>query len=323
MAMWTFWFDEPLLADCAPLLAGRARVLGPSLTWEGFETADACICPGSVRYDGAHLDRAPRLKVLARLGVGYDNIDLDAATARGIVVVYAPDGPTISTAEHTWALILAVARKLNLSQQVVYTGDWESFYAQEETKGLELYGCTLGLVGVGRIGARVARIAQAFEMRVIAFDPALDDARAAALGVARAESLEALLRAADVVSLHVPYTPATHHLMNAARFAQMKPGALFVNTARGGVVDEVALIAALESGRIGGAGLDVFSAEPLPTDHPLLRCPNLVVTPHIASRTVAGRRRIWEMVLRQALQVLEGEMPPHILNPQVWAHRRR
>ncbi|MFN3704551.1 MAG: hydroxyacid dehydrogenase [Thermoflexales bacterium] len=321
--MWTLWLDEPLPASCAPTLEGRARVLGPAETLEGFDAADACIAPGHIRYDAARLDRAPRLKVLARLGVGYDNVDLDAATARGIVVVYAPDGPTISTAEHTWALMLAVARKLNTAQEAVHTGQWASFYAREETNGIELWGCTIGLVGAGRIGARVARFARAFEMRVLAFDPALDESRAAELGVERAESLESLLAVADVVTLHVPYTPSTHHLMNAQRFAQMKRGALFINTARGSLVDEVALIAALRSGHLGGAGLDVFSTEPLPLDHPLLDCPNVVVTPHIASRTSAGRRRMWEITLQQALQALAGEMPTHILNPQVWPYRRR
>ncbi len=321
--MFKIWLDDALLPSCAHLLEGIAEPLGPSPTLEGIEEAEAFICPGNVRYDGARMDRAPKLKVIARLGVGYDNIDLAAATARRIPVVYAPDAPTISTAEHAWALIMTVAKKVVQANRALRATGWESFWGREESKGLELYGCVLGLIGLGRIGGRVARYGLAFEMRVLAFDPYIPPTRAQEMGIALAPALEDVLREADIVSLHAPVTPETHHFMNAERFAQMKRGALFVNVARGALVDEQALAEALRSGQVGEAGLDVFDGEPISPSHPLLAFDNVVVTPHVASRTVAGHHRIWETTLMQALQVLRGERPLHLLNPEIWETRRR
>jgi phosphoglycerate dehydrogenase-like enzyme len=160
-------------------------------------------------------------------------------------------------------------------------------------------------------------------MRVLAFDPYVTEDRAASLGVALVPSLELLLREADVVSLHAPATAETRCMMDAHRFAQMKPGAIFVNVSRGALVDETALARALRQGHLAGAGLDVFAEEPISPDHPLLALDNVVVSPHIASYTTAGHRRIWETTMRQALQVLRGERPPHLLNPEIWASRRR
>lgn len=319
--MYKLWFDAPLLPSCAHLLDGIAEAIGPSPTLAGIEEADAFICPGNIRYDAARMDRAPRLKVIARLGVGYDNIDVAAASARRIPVVYAPDAPTISTAEHTWALILAVAKKVVRADRALHTTGWHSFWSHDESKGLELFERTLGLIGIGRIGGRVAAIGRAFGMRVLAYDPYVTPERAHAIGVELMPALEDVLRAADVVSLHVPATPETHHLMNAERFAQMKPGALFINAARGALVDEAALAAALRSGQVGGAGLDVFEGEPIDPTHPLLAFDNVIATPHIASYTVTGHHRIWETTVRQALQVLRGERPPHLLNPEIWETR--
>lgn len=321
--MYKLWFDEALLPSCAHMLEGVAEALGPSAELAGIEQAQAFICPGNTRYDAARIDRAPNLRVIARLGVGYDNIDVPAATARDIPVVYAPDAPTVSTAEHTWALLMAVAKKISNADRVIRDPGWRAFWATHDTKGMELEGQTLGLVGVGRIGSRVARAALGFGMKVLAYDPFVSPERAAEMSVALAPSLEALLRESDVVSLHVPANTDTFKFMNAERFAQMKPGALFINAARGALVDEAALIDALRSGHLGGAGLDVYHGEPIAPDNPLLHAPNVVATPHIASRTVAGNHRIWETTVRQALQVLRGEMPPHLLNPEVWERRRR
>lgn len=349
--MFKIWLDDVLLPSCAHLLEGIAEPIGPSPALEGIEEAEAFICPGNVRYDGARMDRAPKLKVIARLGVGYDNIDLAAATARHIPVVYAPDAPTISTAEHAWALIMTVAKKIvpanaalhstgwgalrawalimTVAKKIVpanvalHSTGWGAFWGHEENKGLELYGRTLGLIGLGRIGSRVARYGLAFDMRVLAFDPYIPPERAQDMGITLAPTLEDVLREADVVSLHVPLTPETHHFMNAERFAQMKRGALFINVARGALVDEQALAEALRSGQVGGAGLDVFDGEPISPSHPLLAFDNVVATPHVASRTVAGHHRIWETTLTQALQVLRGERPPHLLNPEIWETRRR
>jgi D-3-phosphoglycerate dehydrogenase len=267
------------------------------------------------------MDRAPKLKVIARLGVGYENIIVPDATARNIVVCYAPEAPTISTAEHTLTLLFAVAKKLRPLDIALRQGLWSSTAAN--WKGIELHGLTLGLVGVGRIGSRVAVACSAIGMRVIGYDPYLTAARGAALGIGLAPSLEALLRDSDVVSLHVPVLPETRNLMNAERFAQMKPGAIFVNAARGALVDEAALEEALASGRLAGAGLDVFQKEPTNPNHPLKRFENVVLTPHIASHTGAGHHRLYETAFVQALQVLRGEMPAFPLNPEVWETRRR
>jgi len=315
------WFDAPPPSSCQALLED-VEVLGPSPGLERIAEAEAFVCPGNVRYDGARMDLAPKLRVLARLGVGYENIDIAAASARHIPVVYAPDAPTVSTAEHAWTLILAVAKKVIAANRTLRTAGWDAWF-QAEGPGLELFGRTLGVIGLGRIGSRVARIGRAFEMRVLAFDPYATDDHAKSLGVALVPSLELLLREADVVSLHAPATAETRCMMDAHRFAQMKPGAIFVNVSRGALVDEAALTDALRQGRLAGAGLDVFAEEPVAPDHPLLAFDNVVVSPHIASYTTAGHHRIWETAVRQALQVLRGERPLHLLNPEIWESRRR
>jgi D-3-phosphoglycerate dehydrogenase len=316
------WFDEYILPSCTPLLEGCAVAMGPSAELAGIEAAQAFICPGNVIYNGMRMDKAPKLQVIARLGVGYDNIDVPAATARNIVVVYVPQAPTVSTAEHAIALMMETAKRLNEAEKAVRAHDWRG-YLRRNNKGLELDGRTLGLVGMGRIGSRVAKVALAMGMHVVVFDPFVTADRAAELGVTLMPSLEALLNEADVVSLHLPATAETRNLMNAERFAQMKAGALLINSARGALIDEDALVDALKSGRVAGAGLDVFQQEPIPDDHPLLQLENVVLSPHIASRTGAGHHRIWETTIAQALQVLRGEKPPFMLNPEIWETRRR
>lgn len=320
--MFKLWFDETILPSCVPLLDGCAMALGPNADLAGIDEAEAFICPGNVIYNGARMDKAPKLKVIARLGAGYDNIDVPAATARNIVVAYSPQAPTVSTAEHAVALMMATAKRLNEAEQALRAHDWRG-YLHRDNKGMELDGRTLGLVGMGRIGSRVAKVGQALGMHMIVHDPFLTQARAIEAGVTLMPSLEALLNAADVVSLHLPATAETRNLMNAERFAQMKSGAILINSARGALVDESALIDALRSGRLAGAGLDVFQQEPIPDDHPLLQFENVVLSPHIASRTGAGHHRIWETTIVQALQVLRDEKPPYLLNPEVWEMRRR
>lgn len=316
------WFDEFILPSCVPLLDGCAVALGPSAELAGVEEAEAFICPGNVIYNGERMDKAPKLKVIARLGVGYDNIDVPAATARNIVVVYAPQAPTVSTAEHAVALMMETAKRLNEAEKAVRGHDWRG-YLRRDNKGMELDGRTLGLVGMGRIGSRVAKVGLALGMNVVVCDPFVTPDRAAELGVTLVPSLEALLNEADVVSLHLPATTETRNLMNTERFAQMKPGAILINSARGALIEESALVDALRSGRLAGAGLDVFQQEPIPDDHPLLQFENVVLSPHIASRTGAGHHRIWETTIVQALQVLRGEKPPFLLNPEIWESRRR
>ena len=308
------WLDEPLLDTVVPMFDGVAELIGPRAPIELLTTCDAAMVPGA-RWDAARMDLAPRMKVLSRIGVGYENIDVGAATARGIMVCYTPFGPTVSTAEHAIALLFATAKTVALADRDMRAGKWHrTFWA---VKGMELRDRTLGLVGAGRIGGIVATVARAVGMTVIVFDPYLSDARAAELGVTRAPDLEALLRQSDVVSLHAPSTPDTYHLINAARLAQMKPGALLINTARGALVDEAALVEALKSGHLGGAGLDVFEQEPISPDHPLFQFENVVLTDHIASHTWAGHHRLYETAARHLLQAMRGETPEGLLNPGV------
>jgi len=233
-----------------------------------------------------------------------------------VAVINVPDGPTISTAEHAVALLLAAVKHLKASDSDLRRGGNPDSY--QNFDGLELYQRRLGLVGLGRIGRRVARVALALEMVVVAFDPFVTLEQAAALGVELAPSLDALLAAADVVSLHAPLTAETRHLINARTLARMKPRAYLVNAARGGLVDEAALLAALDSGHLRGAALDVFDPEPPRPDHPLLLRDDVIGTGHVAGATPAGKDRLLEGALRQALQVLRGERPPHLVNPAVW-----
>jgi D-3-phosphoglycerate dehydrogenase / 2-oxoglutarate reductase len=311
------WFERPIIAEFAAEVAASCTVLGPATAddpYAGVATAVAVIA-GPRRYDGAFMDRAPDLKVIARTGIGVDGVDVAAATERGIAVCNTPDGPTISTAEHAVALMLLVAKNVGAAQAALRTGGSDGYFAAH--RGIELSGKVLGLVGLGRIGRHVAQIARGLGMEVRFFDPfvAASDVPA---GVARAEALSELLAAADVLSLHLPLTDSSREMFGAEQFASMKPGAIFVNTARGGLVDQESLLAALEAGRLFGAGLDVTSPEPIPPEHPLLHHPDVVVTPHIASATAEGKARMFEIAFRQAIAVIEGRRPENLINPDVW-----
>jgi D-3-phosphoglycerate dehydrogenase / 2-oxoglutarate reductase len=318
--MYKFWIDEPLLDSALPLLAGVAEMSGPAAAPEVLAQCDASLVPG-IRWDAARMDLAPRLKVLSRLGAGYENIDLAAATERGIVVCFAPEAPTVSTAEHAIALLFAVTKDIRNADMRVRNDAWhKTFWTR---KGLELRASTLGLVGMGRIGAIVATAMRAVGMRVLAYDPFVPATRAAEMGVTLMPSLHALLAESDVVSLHVPVLPETRGLINSERLAQMKRGAYLVNSARGALIDEDALVEALRSGHLAGAGLDVFQREPIANDHPLLTLDTVVLSDHIASLTWAGHHRLYEFGVRHALQVLRGELPATTLNPEVWGKRRR
>ena len=310
--MFRIWIDEPFNDVCLPLLGDDAVLVGPGAPLSELATCHASLVPGSRVWNAALLDQAPALKVLSRLGVGYDNIDVAACTARGVLACYAPEAPSISTAEHAVALMLAAAKQLRQADTLTRAGKWRRWFV--DNPGMELDGRTLGLVGLGRIGARVAAVGRALGMQVLAFDPFLSAERAANLGVILSPGLDALLAQSDVVSLHLPATAETANLMNAARFAQMKPGAIFVNAARGALVDTPALAAALRSGHLAYAGLDVYEVEPIVADSPLHGIENLVLSPHIASQTVAGFNRIYDTALAQALTYLRGGRPAHPLN---------
>ena len=279
----------------------------------------AIIASAGITYHGALMDSVPTLRVISRTGVGIDNIEVEEATARGIAVCNVPDGPTISTAEHTLALFFAVAKRMKVAQVAITTYRPNLL---DELEALELNGLTLGIVGLGQIGRYVARIALALGMSVQAFDPYVDDASMSGLGVERTQGLEQLLASSHIVSLHAPLTPETAHLINRDRIAQMRPGAILINTARGGLVDERALLEALEESRIAGAGLDVFDPEPPEPDNPLLHRSDVVATPHVATATTAARDRLWRAAILQAIQVLRDELPPNLVNPEVWLRAR-
>lgn len=282
-------------------LMGRAAVLA------AIGEADAIINQAELRVDTELLERAPRLRIVANVARGVDNLDLTAMSARGVWATNVPDAFTTPTAEVALGLMLMTMRRLAEGERCVRTGDWADF-EPGRWDGFTLEGKTLGLVGFGQIGRAVAVRARAFGMDVVFHRRTPGEDRDA-----RWRPLAELLAVADVVSLHVPATPATHHLIDAGALGRMKPGAVLINTARGSVVDETALVAALRAGRIWGAGLDV--AEDEPRVHPALReLPNVVVTPHLGGGTVESRRAARATAIANVAAVLRGERPPAPLN---------
>ncbi|MFC4521312.1 hydroxyacid dehydrogenase [Cupriavidus pinatubonensis] len=266
--------------------------------------ADALIVRNRTQVDAALLERTPALRVVGRLGVGLDNIDVAACRDRGIRVIPASGANARSVAEYVVTTAALLLRGAYLGSAEVAGGKWPRARLSE---GREALGKTLGLIGFGDIGRQAAALAQAFGMQVVAHDPMLsaDDPIWSATGV-DGMTLDALLAQSDAVSLHVPLVAATRHLMNAKRIGAMKPGAVLINTARGGVVDEAALAGALREGHLGGAALDVFEAEPLPADSVLADVPNLVLTPHIGGVTREANARVSMMIAEQVRQTLEA-----------------
>ena len=270
---------------------------------------DALIVRSQTRVTARVLEAAERLKVVARAGIGLDNVDVEAATRRGILVVNAPRSNIVSAAEHTIALLLAQARNIPQAHAALRAGRWE----RSRYQGVELAGKTLGIVGLGRVGAMVAQRALAFGMRVIAYDPYVPRERAREIGVDLMPSLEALLVQSDFVSLHLPRTPQTEGLIGAHELSLMKEGARLVNTARGGIVDEEALAKAIEDGHLGGAALDVFAHEP-PGDSPLFHLENVVVTPHLGAATVEAQDKAGAQIAEMVRLALAGEFVPDAVN---------
>ncbi len=249
--------------------------------------AHALIVRSETRVTADLLTHAPHLRVIARAGAGVDNIDVHAATKRGIAVMNAPGANTVSAAEHAIGLLLALVRRIPWASEAMRRGEWD----RKRFEGSELRGKTLGIVGLGRIGGHVAHLARAFGMQVLGHDPYLAPERAAELEV-KLVSLEELLRQADVVTLHMAHTEQTHRLINAERLQLMKPSAVLVNTARGELVDEAALAEAIKAGRIAGAAIDVFAVEPLPADSPLRALDRVILTPHLAASTTEAQDRV-------------------------------
>jgi glyoxylate reductase len=262
--------------------------------------ADGLLAMLTDRIDADLLEHAPRLKAISNYAVGYDNIDIAAAASRGIPVGNTPDVLTETTADLAFALLLAAARRLPEAIESVRRGDWGT-WEPDRYLGFEVHGATLGIIGMGRIGSAVARRARSFEMKVIH------------AGGRDRGALAPLLRESDFVSLHCPLTPETHHLIDAAALAEMRPTAILINTARGPIVDQVALRRALIDGTIAAAALDVTDPEPPPTDDPLMSAPNLIVVPHIGSATHATRERMADLAVDNLLAALDGRPMPHQL----------
>jgi glyoxylate reductase len=268
------------------------------------------------RMDGDVMDAAGKqLKVISNHAVGFDNIDVPAATARGIPVGNTPDVLTDATADFAFALLLAVARRIPEGERYVHAGKWKT-WGPRLLLGMDVKGATLGLIGFGRIGQAVARRAAGFDMRVIYYDPKeVEDGTE--FNASRVD-FETLLKESDFISIHTPLTPETRYLIDAQAFSRMKPNAVLINTARGPVVDPHALYEALQARRIFGAGLDVTDPEPIPIDSPLLKLDNILIVPHIASASITSRNQMSWMAAQNLIAGLKGERLPNCVNPQVY-----
>jgi D-3-phosphoglycerate dehydrogenase len=270
--------------------------------------AAAIIVRSETQVDREMIEAAPGLTVVGRAGIGVDNIDLDAATEHGVMVVNAPNANTISAAEHTMALLLAQARRVTEADQSLREGRWD----RKKFSGVELHGKTLGVLGLGRIGTLVAQRASSFGMRIVAYDPYVSTERASRLGVEML-TLDELFQVADMITIHLPRTAQTENLINAASIGRMKDGVRIVNVARGGIVNEADLAEAVRSGKVGGAAVDVFDTEPT-TESPLFDVPQITVTPHLGASTVEAQDKAGVAVAKAVADALAGELVPSAVN---------
>ncbi len=315
------WSDRAIPDKYVPLLDGVAEETGaraetPNESTASLPGADGAVVSARIQYNGELFDQVPTLKVISRTGIGYDNINIPDATARNIAVCHTPDGPTISTAELTIGLLLSITRQIKKCEADMIEGrKMEYMYTY---KGWELAGKTLGLVGLGRIGGHVSKIARGIGMEIIVYDPFISPDRAVELGVKLVPTLEDVLKSADVVSLHLPLSDDTRYTINTDNIGLMKKGAYLLNCARGGLLEEKALLGALDSGHLAGAGIDVYEKEPAPPDHPYLNRLDIVATPHVAGVTDVSRDSLWTTAIKQVIQVCQGEKPAHLLNPEIW-----
>lgn len=302
----------------------KVRAVAEVILWEGempppreallagVAEAEGVLCLLTDKIDAALLEQAPKLRVVSQMAVGYDNIDVAACTACGIKVGNTPGVLTETTADLAFALLLATARRVVEAEQDLRAGAWQTWSPMQWT-GPDVHHAVLGIVGLGRIGFEVARRAHGFQMEILYAGRSRNEAAEQEFG-ARWVEMDDLLTQSDFVSVHTPLNAQTRQLFGAAQFAKMKPTALFINTARGAVVDQAALVEALKAGRIAGAGLDVFEIEPLPLDDPLLQLPNVVLLPHIGSASIATRTRMAVLAAENLIAGLEGKPLPHPVN---------
>jgi D-3-phosphoglycerate dehydrogenase len=309
--------DYPIERDVLAQIGAELRLIEPNKTADELcgllHDADAIIV-SKAPITAAVLDSMPNCKVVVRYGVGLDTLDLDAAAERGIICAHVPDFCAEEVSNHALMLMLAVVKKTVVLDRWVREGLWRP---QPLSPMQHLHGQTLGLIACGNIARAFARKAQALGMQVLAYDPYADLAQLDALGIKLVTELDELLAQSDIVSVHAPLTAETHHLINAQALAKMQDSAYLLNTARGPVVDEVALIDALQTGQIAGAGLDVFEREPLPADSPLTSMDNVVLTPHSASYSDYAFRLLSRRVAESVVDVLQGHWPRFVANPAV------
>lgn len=311
-------FDETLdylRAHCEVIDNQKDLPYAPDALAVALAACDGLMCALTDRVDAALLARAPRLKAVANIAVGYNNIDVPACTARGVMATNTPGVLDDSTADLAWALMLGTARRITEVERRIRAGEWTG-WRLKQWLGVDVHHATLGIVGMGRIGQAIARRALGFEMKVVYHNrkriaPELEHKCNAAY-----LTMDELLAQSDFIVLQVPYSPDTHHLIGAAQLKRMKPSAILINSTRGGVVDDAALVAALKDGTIRGAGLDVYENEP--RLHPeFLRLDNVVLAPHIGSSTEATRKAMAMLAARNLVAALKGEVPPNLVNPDV------
>lgn len=313
--------NKPIHQDAIKRLSEEVEVLTPfkaspaEITKMLPDIEGMILCAG-MKMSADKIALAKKLEVIGRHGVGVDIVDIEAATKHKLPVVFTPLGPTESTAEHAFMLMMAAARNLTFIDREIRKGN---FHVRDHVVGYELLNAKVGLVGFGNIGKRFAEMCRdALHMKVYAFDPFIEKEKIEAWGAIYCSDISEMAREVDVISLHVPSTPATHHLVNADVLEALGPGGFLINASRGPVVDEAALIRALHDNKIAGAGLDVYDPEPPGDDNPLFAMDNVVLTPHLASFTDQGRRRMGMMVAEDVLRVLRGETPKYQANPEVF-----
>ncbi len=300
-------FDAEVWPDYAPP--------PKSVIIKKVSNVDALATLLSDKIDAEVFDAAPNLKIVAQYAVGFDNINVKEATKRGIYVTNTPGVLTETTADFAWALLMSAARRVVEADKYVRTGKWTVGWHPMMFQGGDIYGATLGIVGLGRIGSSIAKRAKGFDMKILYHDVVRRQDLEKELGIEYAE-VDTLLQMADFVTLNVPLLKETHHLMDEKKLKLMKKTAILINNARGPVVDEKALFKALKEGWIAGAGLDVFEQEPTPTSNLLLTLDNVVVAPHISSASFETRSKMAEMVARNLIAFFEGKAPPNLVNQE-------